>query len=159
MPSLKKPWIALLLAVSFLFSACNKQKAEALKLAVASYSSVTTDALNDMNALFAGNLSSVSADTEAQIENIVQNLSEMTLDDIDSSALNKWTDETNLGGEAQGLLGDKFNELKAQYYTFEGMFTNLEKGTFFNKKEVKRAEQIAVKLNMQLKIVIILICC
>ena len=130
---------------------CNKQKAEALKIAAENFRGDTIESIDLMNALFQETISITALTEEQEINQITTDLQDLSNSaSISASILNEWTADSKIGLKAQGRLADEFQKIKNQYYTFEDMFNSLEEGSYFAKDAVKRSEEISIKLTMQL---------
>lgn len=106
--------------------------------------------LDQLNTLFLRNISLVLNDTEL-VETILNDLNSINNpSEITAELLDFWSEEVNIGTEANEITNQKFEELKAQYYQFEAIFSSIEKGNLLNAKSVKQAEQYAIKLTVQL---------
>lgn len=129
---------------------CNKQKAEAIKVAAENFRNEAVLGLDQLNTLFSRNISLVLNDTEL-VETILNDLNSINNpSDINAELLDFWSEEVHIGAEANEITNQKFEELKAQYYQFEAIFSSIEKGSLLNAKSVKQAEQYAIKLTVQL---------
>lgn len=132
-------------------SGCTKEKAEAVKVAAENFRSDATLALDQMNYLFNQNVSVVRLSEEEEIQSVVNDLNSIeNVDDINSALLDFWSEEAVLGVQAQNSINSEFDNLKAQYYRFEAIFSSLEKGSYFAKDAVKKAEKHAISLTLQL---------
>lgn len=129
---------------------CNKQKAEAIKVAAEKFRNEAILGIDQLNTLFLRNISLVLNETEL-VETILNDLK--SLDDpsqINAELLDFWSDEVTIGTAATESTNQKFEELKAQYYQFEAIFSSIEKGNALNAKSVKQAEKYVIKLTVQL---------
>lgn len=142
---------SLLVLMILVLSGCNQEKAEAVKVAAENFRSDAIVALGAMNYLFAQNVSVVRLSTEEEIESVVNDLNSIeNVDDINSTLLDFWSDEANIGKESKSSINSEFENLKSQYYRFEAIFSSLEKGSYFAKDAVKKAEKYAIDLTLQL---------
>lgn len=141
----------LLLFSLLLLSGCNKQKAEALKIAAEQFQINAITALDKVNELFLQNQSVAFELESAQTEQIVRDLNSLEgSHQITASLLDIWSSEAVIGQAQDEALNQRFDDLKGQYYTFEGLFSSLDKGSFVAKDLVKKAEKHAINLSMQL---------
>lgn len=132
-------------------SSCNKEKAEALKVAVENFRNETILSIDSMNELFSNSMSVLHLEPEEEKEKIIADLQQLPSSDaITSDILSQWSDEVSIGDQQQEQLEEEFQKIKRQYYQFEGMFTSLDKGSYFSKEAVKKAEAVSIKLTVQL---------
>lgn len=143
--------ISIFFIALLLVSGCNKQKAEALKIAAERFRNDAISALDQMNFLFIQSMSVVQMSTEEEVESVVKDLTDLESPEaINAELLDFWSEEVTLGNAAESSVNSEFDDLKSQYYTFEGIFTSLDKGSFFAKEAVKNAEKHALNLTLQL---------
>lgn len=143
--------ILILFVGLLILSGCNKEKAEAIKVAAEKFKNDAISALDKMSFLFTQNISVVKLSEEQEIETIINDLNQFeNINDINASVLDHWTKEAELGKIAESAISSEFDNLKLQYYRFESIFNSLDKGSFFAKDAVKEAEKHAIKLTLQL---------
>jgi|GEM_PF-2678818 len=143
--------IALFSFLILILSGCTKEKAEAIKVAAENFRSEAIVGLNQMNFLFLQNVSVVKLSDEEKIESVMNDLNSIEdANQINAELLEHWSLENELGEQAQSTINVEFENLKMQYYRFEAIFTSLDKGSFFAKEAVKKAEKHAINLTVQL---------
>lgn len=131
----------------FVLSACNKQKAESLKIAAQQFRTEAILSIDQLNELFIQSSGVFIPTDEEDIEQIINDLNAVGVDDINADLLNVWT---VVAEDVLTETNKEFEKIKVQYYQFEAMFTSLEKGSFFAKDAVKKAEKHAINLTVQL---------
>lgn len=132
-------------------SACSKEKAEAIKIAAENFRSDAVLAIDKVNKLFDQNIS-VAKFSEQKIEKIVSDLEGLGSSEtaINSEILDEWFKEEHIGDVSNAIHKEEFNKIKKRFTAFEAMFTNLEKGHYFAKDAVKKAEKYAINLSLDL---------
>jgi hypothetical protein len=139
----------LIISVLFLFIAgCNKEKAEAIKVAAEKFRIESVKSLEMISDLFTKSLTMPSEGEDAKIREIVNMIDGEPA--IDASMLSFVVEEDEIGKSAVDKVKKKFNEIGNVYYQFEGMFRSLPEGSFFARGAVKNAEKHSINLTMQL---------
>lgn len=148
----KKPIRILVFFITVLIlSGCTKEKAEAIKIAAENFRIDAVLAIDKINELFDQNIS-VAKFSEKKIEIIISDLENLGSSDtaINSEILDEWFKEEHIAVVSSAMHKDEFNKIKKRFTTFEAMFTNLEKGNYFAKDAVKKAEKYAINLSLDL---------
>ncbi len=148
----KNPIRILFLFVALtILSACSKEKAEAIKIAAENFRSDAVLAIDKINELFDQNIS-VAKFSDKKIEKIISDLEGLDSSEtaMNSEILDEWSKEEHIGDASMAIHKEEFRKIKKRFTTFEAMFTNLEKGSYFAKDAVKKAEKYAINLSLDL---------
>ncbi len=133
------------------FCSCNKQKAEALKVAAERFRNEAILSLEQMNFLFNKSIEIVHHDIEQEVETVVNDLNSIdNIETINAALLDHWTIEAEMGNDVTASMNKEFEDLKLHYYQFEAIFNSVDQGNLLNKNSVKKAEKHAINLTLQL---------
>ena len=130
-------------------SSCTKEKAEAIQVAAEQFRVDAISAIDQMNYLFLQEISIVQNTEEKQLK-LVNEIFQDTSAKLDAALLDDIAKLSDPGRNAKAKTNTQFESLKMQYYEFEKMFTSLDKGSYFAKDAVNKAEPHAVNLTLQL---------
>ena len=139
-------YLFLLIFILSLTTGCNREKAEAIKLAAEKLRVEAISAIEKINGLFAQSITMPAAQTD-EIDRIVRDIEK---EDINAEKLSFLMNEAETGRGTTEKVNDEFEKIKQGYYQFEGMFRSLPKGSYFAGKAVKKAEKHAIKLTVQM---------
>lgn len=129
-----------------LLAGCNKEKAEAVKLAAEKLRVEAISAIEKINGLFTQSITMPAAHTD-EIDRIVRDIEK---ENINAEKLSFLMNEAETGRGTAEKVNDEFEKIKQGYYQFEGMFRSLPKGSYFAGKGVKKAEKHAIQLTVQM---------
>lgn len=129
-----------------LLAGCNKEKAEAVKLAAEKLRVEAISAIEKINGLFMQSITMPAAHTD-EIDRIVRDIEK---ENINAEKLSFLMNEAETGRGTAEKVNDEFEKIKQGYYQFEGMFRSLPKGSYFAGKAVKKAEKHAIQLTVQM---------
>jgi hypothetical protein len=129
-----------------LLAGCNKEKAEAVKLAAEKLRVEAISAIEKINGLFTQSITMPAAHTD-EIDRIVRDIEK---ENINAEKLSFLMNEAETGRGTAEKVNDEFEKIKQGYYQFEGMFRSLPKGSYFAGKAVKKAEKHAIQLTVQM---------
>lgn len=147
MKNLKIIKLGIFALLMFTLSACNKQKAEALKIAAEQFRKEAIESIDQLNFIYSQNIPIITSTEEEEIEIILNDLNTLESNMIEISLLDEWT---TIGESTNAITNSELDLLKVQYYQFESMFTSLDKGSYFAKDIVKKTEKYAINLTVQL---------
>lgn len=129
-----------------LLAGCNKEKAEAVKLAAEKLRVEAISAIEKINGLFTQSITMPAAHTD-EIDRIVRDIEK---ENINAEKLSFLMNEAETGRGTAEKVNDEFEKIKQGYYQFEGMFRSLPKGSYFAGKAAKKAEKHAIQLTVQM---------
>lgn len=132
-----------------MFSSCTKEKAEALQLAAEQFRIDAISAIDQINYIFLQEISIVQPTEEEKVKK-VNAIFQDPKAPLKSELLDLVANQSDPGRNAIAVTNTQFESLKRQYYEFEKMFTSLDKGSYFAKDAVNKAERHAVNLTLQL---------
>ncbi len=144
---IKRSTIISLMVIFVFISGCSKEKAEAIKLAAGQFRAEAVSALDNVENLFKQGASNPVESSEERLKDITNSLS--GTGNITSKKLDFLLNEGNIGQESVNAIDKEFEELKARYYLFEGMFRSLPAGSYFAKDAVKKAEKHAINMTLE----------
>lgn len=145
---MKKLFSGSIILILLTLTACSKEKAEAIQLGAEVFLYDAIEAIDQVNLLFRQNLELVQLSDVEMVNKIVSDINE--LDAVDDEVMKFWVSEMNMNDEAIKSTNEKFEEIKKQYYAFEAMFKSLDRGSYFAKDAVAKAEKHAINLTVQL---------
>jgi hypothetical protein len=140
-------YISVIILVMFIIPGCNKEKAEAIKVAAVQFRIEAINALDKVRFLFEQSVSIPAENQYQQTDRIALDLN--TSENIGPAELSFLITETNVNEPALQQISEEFKTLESQYYQFESMFQSLPEGSFFAKSAVKKSEKFAIQLTMQ----------
>lgn len=141
-------FLIFLISLSLIILAgCNKEKAEAIKVAASQFRMEAVSALEQIKYLFEQSVSLPLENQNDRIEKIALDLDNS--DQIGAAELSFLITEDNVAQPALNQITREFKALETQYYQFESMFRSLPEGSFFAKDAVKKSEKHAINLTMQ----------
>ncbi|MEJ2537779.1 MAG: hypothetical protein P8048_12155 [Calditrichia bacterium] len=140
-------YISVIILVMFIIPGCNKEKAEAIKVAAVQFRMEAINALEKVRFLFEQSVSIPPENQYQKTDRIALDLN--TSENIGPAELSFLITETNVNEPALQQISEEFKTLESQYYQFESMFQSLPEGSFFAKSAVKKSEKFAIQLTMQ----------
>lgn len=136
-----------LLVVAILFAGCNREKAEAIKVAAEKFRIEAISAIEKINTLFAQSIT-MPVDETGEIDRIVRDLEGEA--DINAEKLSFIIGEAEIGRGTIEKGNQEFEKIKMGYYQFEAMFRSFPKGSYLAGEAVKKAEKHAIQLTVQM---------
>jgi hypothetical protein len=137
-----------LTSVIFLILGCNREKAEAIKIAAEKFRVEATAAIEKINYLFTQSISLPPEDFDAKVKRIASDIEGEA--SLDSEKLSFIIEETDIGKRSLTKIDEELSKIANDYYQFENMFRSLPEGSFFASDAVKRAEKHSINLTLQL---------
>ena len=142
------PLLFLVILSTLLFTAgCNKEKAEAIKVAAETFRVEALAAIEKVNHLLTQSVT-LLVDEEDAIKRIARDLEKE--EKFEARELTFVLGEGDISKAAIGKVKQEFEMIGQGYYQFEEMFRSLPKGAFLAMDSVKRAEKFAIRLTVQL---------
>ncbi|MEJ2049114.1 MAG: hypothetical protein P8Y60_04590 [Calditrichota bacterium] len=140
-------FMLLFIFIMMIFAGCNKEKAEAIKVAAMQFRIEAVNALNKVRYLFEQSVSLPSENQYKQTNRIAIDLDQA--ENIGPAELSFLMTEDEVNDSALKQISNEFKTLESQYYQFESMFQSLPEGSFFAKNAVKKSEKFAIQLTVQ----------
>jgi hypothetical protein len=137
-----------LISVLFLIPGCNREKAEAIKIAAEKFRVEATAAIEKINYLFTQSVSLPPEDFDARVKRIASDIEGEA--SLDSGKLSFIIQETDIGKKSLTKIDEELSKIANDYYQFENMFRSLPEGSFFASDAVKKAERHSINLTLQL---------
>jgi len=141
-------YFIVLSSVLFLASGCNREKAEAVKIAAEKFRIEAVTAIEKINYLFTQSVSLPPEDFDARIKKIASDIEGET--SLDSEKLSFLIEETDIGKKSLTKIDEELSKIANDYYQFENMFRSLPEGSFFASDAVRKAEKHSINLTLQL---------
>jgi hypothetical protein len=126
---------------------CNKEKAEAIKIAAEKFRVEAVAAIEKVNHLLIQSIT-VLVDEEDALKRIAGDLAEE--EKIEAKELAFLLKEGDISEDAAKKVKQEFEMIAQGYYQFEEMFRSLPKGAFLARGAVKKSEKFAIRLTIQL---------
>jgi hypothetical protein len=140
-------FMLLFIFIMMILPGCNKEKAEAIKVAAMQFRIEAIDALNKVRYLFEQSVSLPPENQYQQTNRIAIDLDQA--ENIGSAELSFLITENKVNESSLQQISNEFKTLESQYYQFESMFQSLPEGSFFAKNAVKKSEKFAIQLTVQ----------
>jgi hypothetical protein len=140
-------FMLLFILVIMIFPGCNKEKAEAIKVAAMQFRIEAVNALNKVRYLFEQSVSLPPENQYQQTNRIAIDLDQADI--IGPAQLSFLMTEDEVNDSSLQQISNELKTLETQYYQFESMFQSLPEGSFFAKNAVKKSEKFAIQLTMQ----------
>ena len=140
-------FMLLFIFIMMILPGCNKEKAEAIKVAAMQFRIEAIDALNKVRYLFEQSVSLPPENQYQQTNRIAVDLDQA--ENIGSAELSFLITENKVNESSLQQISNEFKTLESQYYQFESMFQSLPEGSFFAKNAVKKSEKFAIQLTVQ----------
>ena len=128
-------FMLLFIFIMMILPGCNKEKAEAIKVAAMQFRIEAIDALNKVRYLFEQSVSLPPENQYQQTNRIAIDLDQA--ENIGSAELSFLITENEVNESSLQQISNEFKTLESQYYQFESMFQSLPEGSFFAKNAVK----------------------
>ncbi|MEW6108404.1 MAG: hypothetical protein AB1632_04430 [Nitrospirota bacterium] len=133
--------------VLVLNTGCNREKAEAIKMAAEKFRIEASAAIEEINNLFLLSLSMPYEEGE-EINKIALDLEREG--QIDAEKLSFIMGEAGIGRATEEKVNQEFEKIKQGYYQFEVIFRSFPKGSLLAVEAVKKAEKHAINLTVQM---------
>lgn len=138
----------LLIPFCLLTTGCNREKAEALKVAAERFRIDAIAALDAIATLLTESVRMPRESPEAEIARLSRDLE--GADTVNAEALSLLVEEQQIGAAAVETVRKEMDRIGQSYYQFEAMFRSLPQGSLLGRDAVRRAERHAIRLTLEM---------